>query len=63
MMPEPDGILHVALILPDGSMFCHHVRFSAEQWQRSANPIRDVRNWLEDAAEAIANQLRGAGTQ
>jgi hypothetical protein len=63
MMPEPDGILQVVLILPDGSMFCHSVRFSAEPWQRSANPIRDVRNWLEAAAEDIAHQLRAAGTQ
>ena len=53
-----DGVLHVALVLPDGRFYSHSVRFSPEQWTGSGSKILDVERWLESASRDIVEQLR-----
>ena len=52
-----DGILHVALLLPDGRFYAHSVRIRPERWVKSASHLRDVKLWLESASYDILNQL------
>jgi hypothetical protein len=58
-----DGILHVALLLPDGRFYAHSVRFHPERWATSASHLRDVKLWLESASSDVLDQLRDDGMQ
>jgi len=58
-----DGILHVALILPDGRFYAHSVSFRPERWANSASHLRDVKLWLESASYDVLDQLRDDGMQ
>jgi predicted NUDIX family NTP pyrophosphohydrolase len=56
-----DGILHVALVLPDGRFYAHSVQFPRGRWARSMSRIRDVERWLDAARRDIVEQLRDDG--
>ena len=57
------GILHVALLLPDGRFYAHSVRIRPERWVKSASHLRDVKLWLESASYDVLDQLRDDGMQ
>jgi hypothetical protein len=56
-------MLHVALLLPDGRLYAHSVRFRPEQWAKSGSHLRDVKLWLESASYDVLGQLRDDGMQ
>jgi hypothetical protein len=58
-----DGVLHVALVLPDGRFYSHSVRFPPERWAESASKVQDVERWLEGASRDIVEQLRDDGIE
>jgi hypothetical protein len=58
-----DGVLHVALVLPDGRFYSHSVRFVPERWAKSASKVQDVERWLESATRDIVEQLRDDGIE
>ena len=58
-----DGIVHVALILPDGRFYARSVRIRPERWAKSPTQVRDVKLWLESASDDILDQLRNDGLQ
>jgi hypothetical protein len=53
-----DGVLHVALVLPDDRFYSHSVRFLPERWAESASKVQDVERWLESATRDIVERLR-----
>ena len=57
-----DGILHVALVLPDGRFYAHSIPVP-RGWAKSTSRIRDVEGWLETAGREIVGQLRDDGIE